>query len=196
MRHSAQKINGRSTDLNHLIPLLVDVTRCFPKHEILARFTVDEILALIPEEDGNYGRKIAIQTDFGPIYVSIASKKLLTFKQSLTCATCHAVGSYFLLVRNPHAKGRASLELFTDEGKLLTRDHIMPKSLGGGNEMSNSQTMCLMCNSQKGSKLPLVTAAAGTSVTEATSSSAKAITAGTIAESAAAEAVATIAHSH
>lgn len=139
----------------HLIPILVDVVRCFPKHEVLAKFSVDEILELVPSEDnGNYGLKAAIETDFGTIYVSIASKKLLTFKQSIICASCESKGSYFLLLRNPHAKGRASLELFTDDNKLLTRDHIMPRSLGGSNDMSNSQTMCLTCNSKKGSKVP------------------------------------------
>lgn len=155
-RPFAPKIDGRSTSRQHVIPLLVDVVRCFPKHEVLGRFDVEEIINLIPVEDGNYGRKISIQTDFGSIYVSIASKKLLTFKQSVVCSGCKATGTYFLLLRNPHAKGRASLELFTDEGKLLTRDHIVPRSLGGGNELTNSQTMCLMCNSQKGSQMPVL----------------------------------------
>ncbi|MBS1722799.1 MAG: HNH endonuclease [Armatimonadetes bacterium] len=104
-------------------------------------------------EEGNYGRKLAVQTDQGTINVSIASKKLLTFRQSLSCAGCGAQGAYFLLLRNPLAKNRCSLELFTDEGELMTRDHILPKSLGGGNEMGNSQTMCLVCNSEKGSKI-------------------------------------------
>lgn len=149
------RLNGRSTQCFHLIPTLVDVVRCFPKHEVLARFRVNEILDLVPSEDnGNYGLKVSIDTDFGPIYVSIASKKLLTVKQSIVCASCSAKGSYFLLLRNPHAKGRASLELFTEDDRLLTRDHIMPRSLGGSNDMSNSQTMCLTCNSKKGSKLP------------------------------------------
>lgn len=153
-RHRPQ-LNGRSTQGVHLIPILVDVIRCFPKHEVLARFSVCEILDLIPDEDnGNYGQKIAIKTDFGTIHASIASKKLLTFKKSTICVTCNSKGHYFLLVRNPHAKGRASLELFTEDDKLLTRDHIIPRSLGGSNDMSNSQTMCLTCNSKKGGKMP------------------------------------------
>lgn len=154
-KSKAPKLDGRSTGRFHLIPTLVDVVRCFPKHEVLARFNVDEILDMVPSEDtGNYGLKAAVETDFGTIYVSIASKKLLTFKQSTICASCNTKGSYFLLLRNPHAKGRASLELFTEDDKLLTRDHIMPRSLGGSNDMSNSQTMCLTCNSKKGSKVP------------------------------------------
>lgn len=133
----------------------MDVSRCFPKHEVLAKFEIAEILALIPEtDDGNYGQKTAIKTDFGIIRVSIASKKLMTFKKSIVCAECQESGAYFLLIRNPEAKGRASLEMFTKEGKLLTRDHIIPSSLGGSNDMSNSQTMCLICNSKKGSKMP------------------------------------------
>jgi hypothetical protein len=134
----------------------VDAIRCFPNHEILARFDVEEILELIPsEDDGNYGKKIILNIDSDTsISVSIASKKLLTFKKSITCAQCGVNGNYFLLMRNPAANGRASLELFSDGDKLFTRDHIIPSSLGGSNEMSNSQTMCLLCNSRKGSKLP------------------------------------------
>lgn len=154
-KSKVQKLDGRSVECFCLTPTLVDVVRCFPKHEILARLNVDEILELIPSVDnGNYGLKAAIETNFGTICVSIASKKLLTFKQSIVCVSCDAKGAYFLLLRNPHAKGRASLELFTEDNKLLTRDHIIPRSLGGSNDMSNSQTMCLACNSKKGSNMP------------------------------------------
>lgn len=32
----------------------------------------------------------------------------------------------------------------------LTIDHIVPKSKGGGNELSNYQTLCGKCNNKKG----------------------------------------------
>lgn len=36
----------------------------------------------------------------------------------------------------------------------LSVDHIIPVSLGGGDEMSNLQILCRSCNSKKGNKLP------------------------------------------
>jgi len=155
MAKNKTTLDGRHTTRDIATHIIMDVMRCFPKHEVLAKFDVDEILTIVPEQDdGNYGQKTAIETHEGIIRVSIASKKLLTFKKSVVCAGCYDKGEYFLLIRNPIIKGRASLELFTASGKLLTRDHIIPKSLGGSNDMSNSQTMCLMCNSKKGSQMP------------------------------------------
>ena len=36
----------------------------------------------------------------------------------------------------------------------LTIDHKRPVSLGGGDELSNLQTMCMPCNAKKGAKVP------------------------------------------
>jgi len=37
---------------------------------------------------------------------------------------------------------------------MLTKDHILPVSLGGSDELDNLQTMCDKCNSKKGNKIP------------------------------------------
>lgn len=45
-----------------------------------------------------------------------------------------------------------SQQLIIDEnGKevLMTKDHIIPKSKGGANDISNYQTMCKRCNEAK-----------------------------------------------
>jgi len=36
---------------------------------------------------------------------------------------------------------------------LMTIDHILPKSRGGGNNINNYQPMCQPCNSKKGNKV-------------------------------------------
>jgi 5-methylcytosine-specific restriction endonuclease McrA len=35
---------------------------------------------------------------------------------------------------------------------MLTADHIYPESLGGSSDMSNLQTLCKSCNSEKGAR--------------------------------------------
>lgn len=37
---------------------------------------------------------------------------------------------------------------------LMTKDHIIPKSRGGADKLSNLQTMCTICNNRKGALLP------------------------------------------
>lgn len=39
-----------------------------------------------------------------------------------------------------------------DEGVTLSLDHVIPDSLGGGNESSNLITSCRKCNSERGAK--------------------------------------------
>ena len=36
----------------------------------------------------------------------------------------------------------------------MTKDHIYPKRHGGKDTIENMQTMCAICNSEKGSKIP------------------------------------------
>ena len=37
--------------------------------------------------------------------------------------------------------------------RLMTVDHIIPKSMGGSHNLSNLQPMCVRCNGKKGSKI-------------------------------------------
>ena len=36
---------------------------------------------------------------------------------------------------------------------LMTKDHILPHSKGGADDINNYQTMCKLCNEAKGNKL-------------------------------------------
>lgn len=48
-----------------------------------------------------------------------------------------------------------NLYAIDENGKevLMTKDHIIPKSKGGADDISNYQTMCERCNEAKGNRL-------------------------------------------
>jgi len=64
-----------------------------------------------------------------------------------TCVKCGKVGTHFKLER----KGceRYHFNLYSDDGILFTKDHIIPKSRGGRESLANFQTMCYKCNNNK-----------------------------------------------
>ena len=77
----------------------------------------------------------------------------LFYTKGFKCVVCGTEGKFFIMVRAEHEK-RFHLELVgeTPDGKLvmMTKDHIVPKSLGGKDELENYQTMCVTCNCEKG----------------------------------------------
>ena len=92
-----------------------------------------------------------------------ASLRYRTFVNNLTCVSCGLTGSMLCLEKCLDSKigneGRRegegyhlNLYALTSEGKevLMTKDHILPKSLGGPDTIENMQTMCTCCNMKKG----------------------------------------------
>ena len=79
------------------------------------------------------------------------------FKQNRRCVCCGLEGKY-LALEQCRCKDEESLFHFNmygiRDGKevLFTKDHIVPKSRGGKNTLSNYQTMCVRCNAEKGSR--------------------------------------------
>ena len=92
--------------------------------------------------------------------IHMDSLRYLTFATSgIECVECGIKGLYFAketddcYSENP----RYHLNLYAKNNKgkevLMTKDHIIPKSLGGRNNIQNLQTMCCNCNYKKGSNL-------------------------------------------
>lgn len=104
------------------------------------------------------------------IGVKINSNRILTFTKGLHCVKCGVEGKFFSLQSQVRSKIRKEdpLEVYPltqnlkgmhfnlygvkDDGSfiLMTSDHITPKSRGGDNSLDNRQTMCTLCNCEKG----------------------------------------------
>lgn len=90
---------------------------------------------------------------WGGYRVRTDSLRYLVFYKSKTkkCALCNRKITYCLLQRHESQNSSsAHFNFFSEEGTLFTKDHIVPKSMGGTNRLTNLQTMCVSCNGKKG----------------------------------------------
>lgn len=84
----------------------------------------------------------------------------LFLEKGIECIECGLKGKYFALERgfgdNPN-RFHFNLYGVNDAGDeiLMTKDHILPRSAGGRNVISNYQTMCCICNQNKSDRIPL-----------------------------------------
>ena len=113
----------------------------------IAEYEVAEILALSTVEES---RRIFVHEGI-EYNVKMNSDRYEVFKKSCTCVVCGLEGTKMILERhtegvNPHFNlyGVEDSELI-----LFTKDHIIPKSRGGKNELKNYNTMCVICNNIK-----------------------------------------------
>lgn len=72
------------------------------------------------------------------------------------CVVCGIEGKYFAKEKfADQSTYHLNLYAVDDNGDeiLMTKDHIIPRSKGGIDDISNYQTMCKLCNEAKGNKL-------------------------------------------
>ncbi len=90
--------------------------------------------------------------------IRIDSLRLQCFKRSRRCTRCGLEGTIISADTFTSRSDRDSTHfnlyaIFEGKARLMTKDHIMPKSKGGANHLDNLQTMCDQCNNRKGSKI-------------------------------------------
>jgi len=110
-------------------------------------FQINEVLPFIGPNKKEYLNQI----------VNMNSQRYELFKEKgCNCVKYGLVGTHFALERQSnHDKYHFNLYGVTENGEemLMTKDHILPKSMGGKNHLSNYQTMCFKCNIKKGNTI-------------------------------------------
>lgn len=122
---------------------------------MIKKYSIEEVFALIGEDvlntphysKGQKNSENTIQVDGYDVYTH--SLRYMTFYQKgCTCVACGKQGTYFTLDESDGGT-RRHFNLRADDSTLMTRDHILPKSKGGRDHISNMQTMCEPCNKAK-----------------------------------------------
>lgn len=124
-------------------------------------FSIEEVEAIVKEDVINSSCNKFEKKNGGSIIIEgydvyKRSMRYKTFiEKGYKCACCGRVGAYYALECNEGSNiKRAHFNLYSEDDVLMTKDHIFPKSKGGKDTIENMQTMCAICNSEKGSKIP------------------------------------------
>lgn len=121
------------------------------------RYEITEVFGMIGEanlllQDDHLKRTQNIVVDGFMVY-PISLRYMTFYQKGVTCVCCGKVGTHFRLCGSGNAN-RRHFNLFADDGSLMTKDHIRPKSKDGKNTVPNLWTMCERCNSAKGNFYP------------------------------------------
>lgn len=130
-----------------------------PKHDNLIRketYSIDEVRDKIKDvlfEKDKRNTKVNFDGDL----IKGNSQRYQTFfTKGCKCAVCGIEGKYFAKEKYEDQRTyHLNLYAVDDNGTeiLMTKDHIIPRSKGGVDDISNYQTMCKLCNEAKGNKL-------------------------------------------
>lgn len=124
----------------------------------IKKFSIEEVENLLKEINLNWDGQNAHDNNIVIEGYSVYAKSMRYknfFKHGYTCCVCGKQGAYFYLdIDDKQNSKRAHFNLYSEDGTLMTKDHIIPKSRGGKNDIHNYQVMCSHCNEAKRNEMP------------------------------------------
>jgi len=127
----------------------VDIARMRDRKKMvhLGVFTPEEVLPFIGD-----GQRKEFRVGDRIYLVRMDSSRYFVFNKSRKCVACNLEGNRMILEMN-QGDSAPHFNLYAEENGrliLMTKDHILPKSKGGGEELDNFTPMCAVCNQLKG----------------------------------------------
>lgn len=121
----------------------------------LQSFEPEGILDLV----GSDAKPVEVELQGRMHRIKVRSLRLQCFKRSNQCVRCGLKGTIISADTFTTKSDRDGTHfnfyaIYEGKTRLMTKDHIIPKSKGGPDHLDNLQTMCDQCNHRKGSKLP------------------------------------------
>lgn len=134
--------------------------KSFSLEEVLP-FAIDPIVGKNYKRNKKKGPVQPVEKQYGEHWVKMFSFRYWLFKNKGTkCCTCGIEGDHFHLERGASSNNKTdrlhfNLYATAPDGSeiLMTKDHIHPRSKGGGDYLGNFQTMCTICNAEKADKV-------------------------------------------
>lgn len=129
-----------------------------PKEDLIRKetYSVEEVRGKVEKVLFEKDKRLA-KVDFdGDLIKGNSQRYQIFFTKGCKCVVCGIEGKYF--AKEKHLKDKKyhlNLYAVNDNGEevLMTKDHIIPRSKGGIDDISNYQTMCKLCNEAKGNKI-------------------------------------------
>lgn len=124
----------------------------FQEYERIDTVSLEEVLYHIKNNYDNINKKGKVEIKGHS--VNVQSLRLRTFfKAGVNCSCCGIKGAYFAIERTKGTTGYHLNLWGINEDKehiLMTHDHKQARSLGGFDNIENTETMCGPCNWDKG----------------------------------------------
>lgn len=149
-------LSNESTD--NVFELEIQQHKAAPKHTLIRKetYSIDEVRQKVKDVLFENDKRLAKVEFDGDLIKGNSQRYQTFFTKGCKCVKCGIEGKYFAKERfRDQSTYHLNLYAVDNNGNevLMTKDHILPHSKGGSDDISNYQTMCKICNEAKGSKI-------------------------------------------